>query len=110
MATSPLGVLMHYLRSLGFLLILVAVRPTITTAQNPGDWLSSLPTPRGYVQKRSSSYDRTGGNADYRVVTPGEAVTLLDAEGSGVVTHLWITIPAMKCFISKGWCCAPSGT
>ena len=34
--------------------------------------LEGLPRPHDYVLKRSSSYDRTGGNADYRRIAPGE--------------------------------------
>ena len=36
----------------------------LAAAQNPGGWLSDLPQAKDYVQKRSSSYDRTGGNAE----------------------------------------------
>ena len=56
------------------------------------DLLSSLPTPRDYVQKRSSSYDRSGGNADSRSIPPGETLTLLDEAGPGIITHIWFTI------------------
>ena len=92
---------MQFIRSLGLLWVLALAGPATAIAQNPGDWLSSLPTPRAYVQKRSSSYDRTGGNADYRVLTPGEAVTLLDTEGPGMVTHVWITIASRELFHLK---------
>ncbi|MGH9736463.1 MAG: glycoside hydrolase family 172 protein [Candidatus Acidiferrales bacterium] len=61
-------------------------------AQGQSDWMESLPRPHDYVQKRASSYDRTGGNADYRPLAPGETLTLLDANGPGEVSHLWITI------------------
>ena len=44
------------------------------------------------MQHRSSSYDRTGGNADARPVAPGETLALLDADGPGIVTHVWVTI------------------
>ena len=33
-------------------------------AQDPQTWLSNLPQAKDYVQKRSSSYDSTGANAD----------------------------------------------
>ena len=61
-------------------------------AQELGGTLADLTAPHDYVQKRVSSYDRTGGNADYRVVTPGQTFTLLDEAGPGVITHVWITI------------------
>jgi D-arabinan exo alpha-(1,3)/(1,5)-arabinofuranosidase (non-reducing end) len=54
--------------------------------------LSSLPEPRDYVLKRISSYDRSGGNADYRSIEPGATLTVLDEPGPGVLTHIWFTL------------------
>lgn len=39
-----------------------------------------------------SSYDRSGGNADWVAVEPGETHTLLDHAGAGVLRRWWITI------------------
>jgi hypothetical protein len=61
-------------------------------AQDPATWLSTLPQAKEYVQKRSSSYDRSGGNADARPVAPGETLTLLDDVGPGLISHVWFTI------------------
>ncbi len=47
---------------------------------------------RDYKTRRSSSWDRTGGNGDAVPVDPGKEATLLDVTGAGVVTHLWFTI------------------
>jgi D-arabinan exo alpha-(1,3)/(1,5)-arabinofuranosidase (non-reducing end) len=47
---------------------------------------------RSYKPRRSSSWDRTGGNADWVVVDPGQTATLLDVTGAGVITHIWFTI------------------
>ena len=47
---------------------------------------------RNYKTRRSSSWDRTGGNRDATPVDPGQTVTLLDVTGAGVVTHIWFTI------------------
>lgn len=54
--------------------------------------LDAITRPLGYTLRRASSYDRWGGNADARRVDPGETLTLLDAAGPGVVTHVWMTI------------------
>src|ERR1019366_9968057 len=43
---------------------------------------------RNYKTRRSSSWDRTGGNRDATPVEPGQSTTLLDITGAGVVTHL----------------------
>jgi len=47
---------------------------------------------REYKSRRSSSWDRSGGNGDSIPVAPGQTATLLDLTGAGVVTHLWFTI------------------
>jgi hypothetical protein len=72
-------------------IMLMAFLPS-AFAQDPQAWLSNLPQARNYVQKRSSSYDRTGANADARTVAPGETLTILDDSGPGLVTHIWFTI------------------
>jgi Protein of unknown function (DUF2961) len=75
------------------LIMLVSFLATISlVAQDQGGWLSSAPEARDYVQKRASSYDRTGGNADFRTIAPGETLTLLDEAGPALITHVWITI------------------
>jgi hypothetical protein len=61
-------------------------------SQDPSAMLSSLPQAKDYVQKRVSSYDRTGGNADARTIAPGETLTLLDENGPGLISHVWVTI------------------
>jgi len=60
--------------------------------QNPGGSLADLTRPHDYVLKRISSYDRTGGNDDYRALPPGQSLTLLDETGPGEISHVWITI------------------
>jgi len=45
-----------------------------------------------YVLKRVSSADPSGANADFRQVDPGGVLTLLDANGPGMLTHIWITV------------------
>jgi hypothetical protein len=65
------------------------------------DLLSDLTKPRDYALKRISSYDRTGGNGDYRSLGPGEALTLLDEVGPGEISHIWITIASHERFHLK---------
>src|ERR1700686_3742702 len=61
-------------------------------SQDPTTWLSSLPQAKDYVQKRTSSYDRSGANADFRTIAAGETLTLLDDAGPGLISHVWFTI------------------
>ena len=70
--------------------------------------LFSLARLRSYANHRSSSWDRTGGNADWVVVEPGQSATLLDLSGAGVVTHLWFTINSpdpmhLKNLVLRAW-------
>jgi hypothetical protein len=63
-----------------------------TLAQGPGTSLANLPQAKDYMQHRASSYDRSGGNGDARTIAAGETLTLLDADGPGVISHVWVTI------------------
>ena len=45
-----------------------------------------------YTLHRSSSRESTGANADYRTVTPGQTLTILEADGPGMISHIWFTI------------------
>lgn len=62
-------------------------------ASGGADQLAALASPHdGYIQRRSSSHDRSGANDDARPIDPGATLTLLDEAGPGVVTHFWFTI------------------
>jgi hypothetical protein len=63
---------------------------------------------RNYKTRRSSSWDRTGGNNDAVPVEVGQTATLLDISGAGVVTHLWFTINSqdrmnLKNLVLRSW-------
>jgi len=42
--------------------------------------------------KRASSWDRTGGNADWVSIAPGETRVLAEIDGPGVINHIYITM------------------
>jgi hypothetical protein len=75
-----------------FLVALVALLSFQSFGQNSSNQLSTLPQAKEYVQHRSSSYDRSGGNADARQIAKGETLTLLDEAGPGLISHVWVTI------------------
>jgi len=63
---------------------------------------------RSYKTRRSSSWDRTGGNDDAVRVEAGSTATLLDVTGAGVITHIWFTISAndphhLKNLVLRAW-------
>ena len=51
--------------------------------------LGSLPELRNCRVRRASSYDRSGGNADYVPIQPGEAKCFARLSGAGVIRHIW---------------------
>lgn len=63
--------------------------------------LGSLARFRDYKNKRASSYDRTGANADFIVLEPGQTATLLNTSESGIITHIWFTIDSDEDFHLK---------
>jgi hypothetical protein len=63
---------------------------------------------RNYKTRRSSSWDRSGGNNDAVPVDPGQAATLLDISGAGIITHMWFTINSpdpmhLKNLVLRAW-------
>ncbi len=55
-------------------------------------WMADLTQKQTYTLHRSTSNEPTGGNYDARGVNPGETRTVLDADGPGMVSHIWFTI------------------
>ncbi len=70
-------------------------------AQSQQAWLGGLVEPHNYVQKRVSSYDRSGGNQDFRTIAPGETLTILDEAGPGIITHIWFTFSSDELYHLK---------
>jgi D-arabinan exo alpha-(1,3)/(1,5)-arabinofuranosidase (non-reducing end) len=75
---------------------------------DPPEELLSQARLRSYKTRRSSSWDRTGANDDWVRVEPGNAATLLDVSGAGVVTHIWFTINSedphhLKNLVLRAW-------
>jgi hypothetical protein len=72
------------------------------------DGLLDLARLRSYKARRSSSWDRTGGNGDSIPVDAGATATLLDLTGAGVITHIWFTINSedhhhLKNLVLRAW-------
>jgi hypothetical protein len=66
------------------------------------DPLASLILPRQGRTRRFSSWDRTGGNADWWSLAPGESKVIAEARGAGVVRHLWFTLNHKDpCYLRK---------
>src|SRR5258705_11085167 len=64
----------------------------LVSAQNASEWLAGLPQAKDYGPKQASSYDRSGRNAVYRKIAPGETLVLMDEAGDDEITHFWTTM------------------
>jgi hypothetical protein len=84
-----------------FCLFLPASSLYAQSCSGSAESLFSFTQPHDYVQKRVSSYDRSGANADARPIPPGATLDLLDVAGPGVITHIWITIASPEQFHLK---------
>lgn len=66
--------------------------------------LTGFPDPtvqQTYALHRSSSREATGGNADYRMLTPGQTMAVLDVDGPGEISHIWFTLNDNEPFFLK---------
>jgi hypothetical protein len=86
----------------------VAAPPPAPPTPTASDALFAMARLRNYECRRSSSWDRSGGNNDSVPVDPGQTVTLMDVKGSGVITHIWFTINSsdrmhLKNLVLRAW-------
>jgi hypothetical protein len=76
--------------------LLITINIELTGKSKPANQSikSSVPIAqlKDYQSKRISSYDTTGGNADFWRIKAGETKVLADIQSPGVITHIWMTI------------------
>lgn len=60
------------------------------------NWLDFVRVDNSRHSHRASSWDQTGGNTDRSFVAAGETKTLLEVEGPGCITHIWITSASVE--------------
>src|SRR5205807_5237879 len=83
------------------MLICLSMRTFAQSCADSGGTLVTLFAPHDYLLKRVSSYDRSGGNADARQISAGDALTILDETGPGVITHICLTIASRETYHLK---------
>ena len=83
------------------LLLLIAMTGSTATSQTPGQWGVDFTQPHDYTLKRVSSYDRSGGNADFRPIAPGQTLEVMDENGPGLLTHIWFTLASREMYHLK---------
>ena len=70
-------------------------------AQAQNSWKVDPTQPQDYKLVRVSSYDRSGGNADFRSIQPGQTLVVMDDDGPGVITHVWFTLYSREMYHLK---------
>ncbi|MBI2969894.1 MAG: DUF2961 domain-containing protein [Gammaproteobacteria bacterium] len=80
------------MRYLTTLIIYIGLLSPLHAQEPPGPVFSSLMALTDTTTARISSFDPSGGNADYRPVPPGETLELAQIEGAGIVRHLYFSI------------------
>jgi hypothetical protein len=63
----------------------------VTPGEHP---LPEYALQQNYTSLKQSSYDRTGGNSDRWPVAVGETKEVFNADGPGIISHIWFTIAA----------------
>lgn len=63
--------------------------------------LSNLASLVDAKSKRVSSFDRSGGNADYVTIGAGQTFTMAALEGAGIIKHIWVTISSKDELVRK---------
>ncbi len=61
-----------------------------------GTSIRDLYRQRDAKRKRASSYDTTGGNRDFLKIYPGDKVDICTLQGSGCITHIWMTMAPLN--------------
>jgi hypothetical protein len=77
---------------LGSALLMVAGFGNAAAQTASNGWMPDLTQKMDYTLHRATSKDQTGANYDARALTPGASLTVLDADGPGMISHVWFTI------------------
>lgn len=64
------------------------------TANADFDFLPKYARAQNYKSLKQSSFDRTGGNRDSWTIPAGGVQEVFNANGPGVISHIWFTIAA----------------
>ena len=63
--------------------------------------VSDLSQLRDYESRRTSSFDRSGGNGDYKNLKAGGELVLFDEVGPAEIRHIWITMDSPEAYHLK---------
>ena len=80
--------------------VLMCLSALMAKGQTVG-WMPDVTQQQTYTLHRSSSFDRSGRNDDFRTLQPGASETVLDVDGPGMVSHIWFTLNAPESYALK---------
>ena len=83
---------------LGQAILALTFSVSVSEAQFPVSNLSRL---GDYESRRTSSYDRSGGNRDYENLKAGGQLVLFDEAGPAEIRHIWITMASPEAYHLK---------
>lgn len=80
--------------SLTFLVLFIATACNMGNRENIAGLIdpSELPYLKNSKMIQVSSLDTSGGNDDHLTVAPGKKVNILDVEGPGLITRIWLAV------------------
>ena len=84
-----------------FVVLSIFAASALSTHAQIHEWQPEVTQQQTYTLVRKSSMDVKGGNHDWRTVQPGATETVLDADGPGVISHIWFTIATPEQFHLK---------
>ncbi len=87
----------RFLASLGGATAALSGGRALAETRQAATHLSTLSIPnyaraQQYQTLKQSTYDRSGGNEDFRKIAPGATVEAFRATGPAIITHIWFTI------------------
>jgi hypothetical protein len=88
------------MRRLEWIMLLLVATASRAHGQ-AGNQLPPITQDQDYTWHLSSSSDPTGGNIDFRTISPGQTLTVLDEDGPGMVSHMWFTIASLEPYSLK---------
>lgn len=89
------------MKRFSFFLFLFAVIAGVGANGQSASWAPDITQQQTYIWHHASSSEATGANADWRVITPGETITVLDTDGPGMISHIWFTINSPESYHLK---------
>jgi hypothetical protein len=87
----------HFLQGMltaGALAAPAAAQTQARGAAANADYLPFYARALNYKSLKQSSFDKTGGNSDRWPIAPGGVQEVFNAQGPGVISHIWFTIAA----------------